>query len=163
MDYCSAIKRNEFESIVIRWMNLEPDTQSKVNQKEKNEYHIIHAYFWNLEKIALASLFTQKKWRSRWRMAWWTQWGKETMVGRLTKKHWHIYTTMCKMGFSGGSDGKETACDAGGLGSITRLGRSPGGGHGDPLQYSCPEKPHGQRSLAGYSPWNCKELDMTEQ
>ena len=45
MDYCSAIKRNELESIVIRWMNLEPDTQSKGSQKEKNEYHIIHAYF----------------------------------------------------------------------------------------------------------------------
>ena len=36
-------------------------------------------------------------------------------------------------------------------------------GHGNPLQYSCPENPHGQRSLAGYSPWGCKESDMTEQ
>ena len=39
-------------------------------------------------------------------------------------------------GFSGGSDGKESACDAGDLGSIPGLGRSPGGGHGNPLQYS---------------------------
>ena len=31
------------------------------------------------------------------------------------------------------------------------------------LQYSCLENPHGQRSLAGYSPWGCKESDMTEQ
>ena len=36
-------------------------------------------------------------------------------------------------------------------GSIAGLGRSPGGGHGNPLQYSCLENPHGQRSLAGYS------------
>ena len=43
------------------------------------------------------------------------------------------------------------------------LGRSPGGGHGSPLQYSCLENPHGQRSLADSSPWGCKELDMTEQ
>ena len=43
------------------------------------------------------------------------------------------------------------------------LGRSPGGGHGNPLQYSCLENPHGQRSLAGCSPWGCKELDTTEQ
>ena len=43
------------------------------------------------------------------------------------------------------------------------LGRSPGGRHGKPLQYSCLENPHGQRSLAGFSPWGCKELDMTEQ
>ena len=38
----------------------------------------------------------------------------------------------------------------------------PGGGHGNPRQYSCLENPHGQRSLAGYSPWSRKELDMTE-
>ena len=36
------------------------------------------------------------------------------------------------------------------------------GGHGNPLQYSCVENPHGQRSLAGYSPYGCKELAMTE-
>ena len=38
-----------------------------------------------------------------------------------------------------------------------------GGGHGNPLQYFCLENPHGQRSLAGYSPWGHKELDTTEQ
>jgi len=43
------------------------------------------------------------------------------------------------------------------------LGRSPGGEHGNPLQYSCLENPHGQRSLADYSPWGRKESDMTEQ
>jgi len=37
------------------------------------------------------------------------------------------------------------------------------GGHGNPLQYSCLENPHGQRSLVGYTPWGHKELDMTEQ
>ena len=42
------------------------------------------------------------------------------------------------------------------------LGRSPGGGQGNPLQYSCLENLHGQRGLAGYSPWGCKESDMTE-
>ena len=39
------------------------------------------------------------------------------------------------------SDGKESACSAGGLGSIPGLGRGPGGGHGNPLQYSRPENP----------------------
>ena len=46
--------------------------------------------------------------------------------------------------------------------SIPELGQSPGGGHGNPLQYSCLENPHGQRNLAGYSPWGHKESDMTE-
>ena len=67
------------------------------------------------------------------------------------------------MGFPGGSDSKESACNAGDLGSIPRLGRSPAGGHGNPLQYSCLENPRGQRSLAGYSPWGRKESDTTEQ
>ena len=55
-------------------------------------------------------------------------------------------------GFPGSLDGKESACDVGDLGSIPGLGISPGGGHSNPLQYSGLENPHGQRSLAGYSP-----------
>ena len=61
------------------------------------------------------------------------------------------------------SDNNESICNVGYLGSIPGLGRSPGGGHGNPLQYSCLENPHGQRSLVSYSPWSCKELDTTDQ
>ena len=64
---------------------------------------------------------------------------------------------------SSGSDRKESACTVRDLGSIPGLGRSPGGGHGNPLQYPCPGESHEQRSLAGYSPWGRKELDMTER
>ena len=56
-----------------------------------------------------------------------------------------------------------TAGDATDAGSICGSGRAPGEGNGNPLQDSCLEKSHGQRSLAGYSPWGCKELDVTEQ
>ena len=66
-------------------------------------------------------------------------------------------------GFPGGSDDKESTCNAGDVGSIPGLERSPGGGHGNPLQYSCLENPHGQRNLVCYSPWGGKELNMTEQ
>ena len=45
------------------------------------------------------------------------------------------------MGFPGGSDGEESACSAGDLGSIPGLGRSPGERNGNPLQYSCLENP----------------------
>ena len=65
--------------------------------------------------------------------------------------------------FSGGSTGKQCVCNAGNLASIPGLGRSPGGEHGNPLQYSCLENLQGQRSLAGYSPWGRKESDTTEQ
>ena len=66
------------------------------------------------------------------------------------------------MGFPGSSDGKESACNTGDLGSIPGLGRSPGEGtvtH----SWFLPGEFHGQRSLAGYSPWGHRELDTTEQ
>ena len=49
--------------------------------------------------------------------------------------------------FPGGSDGKESTCNVGDLGLIPGLERSPGRGHGNPLQYSSLESPHGQRTL----------------
>ena len=67
------------------------------------------------------------------------------------------------MGFPGGSDGKESACNMGDLGSIPGLGRSAGEGHGNPLQYYGLENPRGQRSLVGYNSWGHKESDTTEQ
>jgi len=67
------------------------------------------------------------------------------------------------MSFPGSSDGEESACNAGGLGLIPGLGGCPGGGHGNPLQHSCLENPHGWKSLAGYSPWGCKESGTTER
>ena len=70
---------------------------------------------------------------------------------------------MAFLGFPGGSDGKESACKAGKPGLIPGSGIPPGGGHGNPVQYSCLENPHGWRSLAGYSPWGLKELDTIEE
>ena len=49
--------------------------------------------------------------------------------------------TMLYMGFPGGSEVKASACNAGDLGSIPGLGRSPGEGNGNPFQYSCLENP----------------------
>ena len=67
------------------------------------------------------------------------------------------------MGFPGGSVSKESTRNGGDLGSIPGLLRSPEGGYGSPLLYSRLESPHGQRSLAGYSPWGHTGLDTTEQ
>ena len=61
-----------------------------------------------------------------------------------------------------GSDGKESVCNAGDPGSIPGLGSSAGEGHGNPTAVLLPGKFHEQRSLTGYSPWGCKELDITE-
>ena len=66
------------------------------------------------------------------------------------------------MGFPGGSDSKESTCNAGDMGSVPGLGRSPGEGHGNPLQYSCLENPRRQRSLAGVVPGVSESDMMTE-
>ena len=59
---------------------------------------------------------------------------------------------------------KESACqEAGNPGLIPGSRRSPGEGNGYPLQYSFLENPRGQRSLAGSSPWGCKEFDTTQR
>ena len=64
-----------------------------------------------------------------------------------------------------GSVGKESACNAGDTGhagSIPGSVRYPGGGKWQPTPVFLPGESHGQRSLAGYSPWNHKDSDATE-
>ena len=80
----------------------------------------------------------------------------DTRVGKI---HWRRdrLPTPVLLGFPGGSAGKESACNAGDLGSIPGLGRSPGEGKGYLLQYSDLE------NSTDYSPRGCKELDTTEQ
>ena len=62
------------------------------------------------------------------------------------------------MGFPGVSGIKNPPANAGDVGSIPGLGRSPGEGNGNPLQYSCLGKSHRQRSLVGYCPWDRKRV-----
>ena len=66
------------------------------------------------------------------------------------------------LGYPGSSGGKESACSVGDLGLIPGLGRSLAKGNSNPFHYSCPENAR-QRNLVGYSPWDCKKSDMTEQ
>ena len=69
------------------------------------------------------------------------------------------------LGFPGGSEVKASASNAGDLGSIPGLGRSPGEGNDNPLQYSCLENPMdgGQRSLVGYSPQDHSQTQLSDQ
>ena len=66
------------------------------------------------------------------------------------------------VGFPGSSDDKRISLQCRRPGFNPWVGKILGGGHGNPVQYSCLENPHGQRSLAGYSPRDRKELDTTE-
>ena len=65
------------------------------------------------------------------------------------------------MGFSGGSDNKESACQAGNTGSSPELRRSLGEGNGNPLQYSCLENPM-DRGAWGLQSMDTQELDTTQ-
>ena len=79
----------------------------------------------------------------------------------MAKQYNYIYINT---GFPGGAVVKNLPADAGDkrdVGSIPGLGSSPGVGNGNPLQYSCLGKSHGQRSLAGYSPCGHKESAHT--
>ena len=67
------------------------------------------------------------------------------------------------MGFPGGSDSKESALNAGNLGSLPGLGRSPGEGLGNPLQYSCLEHPMGRGAWKATVHGVAKELGTTDQ
>ena len=67
------------------------------------------------------------------------------------------------MGFLDGSVGKESACNAREVGSIPMSGRFPWRRKWHPTPVFLPGKSHGQRSLAGCSPWGHKEPDMTDQ
>ena len=73
----------------------------------------------------------------------------------MWKRNSYLFRCSHALGFPGGSVGKESACNAGDLGLIPGLGRSPGGGNGNPpTPVFLPGKPHGQRSLVGYSLWD---------
>ena len=65
-----------------------------------------------------------------------------------------------RMSFLGGSGSKESTCNAGDVGLIP--GKIPWRKAWQPTAVFLPRESHGQRSLVGYSPWSCKELDTTE-
>ena len=82
------------------------------------------------------------------------------LLNNMTCKFsWLCATILEEESFPGSSACKECACSAGDTCLIPRSGRSPGGGNGNSLQYSCLENPHGQMRLAGYSSWGHDESD----
>ena len=67
MEYYSAIKRNAFELVLRRWVNLEPIIQSEASQKEKEKFRILMHIYMESRKMVLKNLFTGEKWRKRHR------------------------------------------------------------------------------------------------
>ena len=64
MEYYSAIKKNVFESVLMRWMKLEPNIQSEVSQKEKHQYSVLYIYM-EFRKIVMMTLYARQQKRHR--------------------------------------------------------------------------------------------------
>ena len=75
MEYYSAIKKNSFESVLIRWMKLEPIIQSEVSQKDKDHYSIL-THIWNLERCNDNPICKTEKETQMYRTDFWTLWEK---------------------------------------------------------------------------------------
>ena len=89
----------------------------------------------------------------------------DSLPVELSGKPLVLYIFNLIRGFLGSTSGRNPPGNTGdirGAGLIPGLGKSPGGGHGNPLQYSCLGESYGQRSLEGYSPQGRKKLDTTK-
>ena len=128
----------------------------------------------SLEKTLMLGKIEGRR-RRRWQRTRWLDGITDSMDMSLSKLQemvkdtgvWHATVQRVAKSWTQLSDwtstlgGKESACNTGDLGSIPGLGRSPGGGNGYPTPVFLPGESHGQRSLAGCSPWDHEELDMT--
>ena len=89
MKYQPAIKRKSLESVLMRWMNLEPVIQSEVSQKEKDKYHILMNIY-GIQKDGTDEPICRAA-KEKHKEQTWTQWGKETegRFKRIALKHIH--------------------------------------------------------------------------
>ena len=110
MEYQSTIKRHISESVLMRWMNLEPIIQSEVSHKEKNKYHILtHKYGIQKdgtdESICRAAMEMQTQ-----RTDMWTRWGKEREGQIETVALKHIHLNRQQVGICCMTQGAQTWC-----------------------------------------------------
>ena len=86
----SATKRNTSESVLMRWMNLEPIIHSEESQKEKNKYRILMHIYIVSRKMVLMSLFTGQQWRRRYSEQTYGHWAgvRKERVGYIQRRTW---------------------------------------------------------------------------
>ena len=96
IEYYSAIKRNTFESVLMRWMNLELIIQSGVSQEEKDKYHILK-HMCRIRKMVLKNLLTGQQWRNRHREQTYGHGEKGGDGEMYGKSNIETYITVCKI------------------------------------------------------------------
>ena len=89
MEYYSAIKKNTFESVLTRWMKLEPMIQGEVSQKEKHQYSILTHIYMAFRKMVTITLYARQQKRQMYRTVFWTLWERVRVgwFGRMALKH----------------------------------------------------------------------------
>ena len=118
----------------------------------------IHHQLQTVSLFTLHSQYEEEKWHSRLSC-------NQSLILNIISPLFSLYSQPKNRGISQWLRGKEFACQAGNrenVGSIPGLGRTPWRRKWQPTPVVLPEKSHRQRSLVGYSPWNCKEWDTTE-
>ena len=76
MEYYSAIKKYIFESVLMRWMELEPIIQSEVSQKEKHQYNILMHIYMEFRKMVMMTLYARQQERHRYKEQTFGLWGR---------------------------------------------------------------------------------------
>ena len=95
MQYYSAIKKNAFESVLVKWMKPEPIIQSEVSQKEKHQYSIL-MHIYGIQTVTMTLYARQRK---RHRSKEWTfgLCGRRQGWANMREQHWNMYITICKI------------------------------------------------------------------
>ena len=105
MEYYSAIKKNVFESVLMRWMKLEPIIQSEVSQKEKHQKYsiLMHIYIYiyrererEFRKMVMTILHAGQQRRHRRKEQTFGLCGRRQGWDDLREQHWNMYITICK-------------------------------------------------------------------
>ena len=97
MEYYSAIKKNTFESVLMRWMKLEPIIQSEVSQKEKHQYSILTHIYMEFRKMVTITLCARQQKRHRCIEQSFGLCGRGRGWDDLGKWHWNTYTIIYEM------------------------------------------------------------------
>ena len=114
VEYYSAIKKNTFESVLMRWMKLEPIIQSEVSQKEKHQYSILT--YMELRKMVMITLYVRQQKRHRCIEQSFGLCGRGQGWGDLGEWLWNIYIIICKTNRHSRFDAWDRVLGAGALG-----------------------------------------------
>ena len=96
MEYYSAIKKNLFESVLKRWMKLEPIIQSGVSQKDKDHYNILTHIYMEFRKMLMITLYAKLKKRHRCTEQTFGLYGRRQGWDDLREQHRDMYIIKCE-------------------------------------------------------------------